>query len=197
MKKILLATAVVFAGTAAMAGNFDANEVNTTVNSGVLSFSLGTVGGELSTVETSATVASYALGRFDTTTEVGLTYGRLSDTLDLSVAYNLSTALNPSLTAYGTAEVSYVAPTADLGAGDAFFGPTVGLTYVASDKVDIFGEVSYAWNMSNSWASQGGAVEVGVDYSLTEQVSVTPSLVRTFNTGADETNAKLGLTFNF
>ena len=197
MKKILLATALVVAASAAFADNFDANQVNTTVNSGILSFSLGTVAGELTTVGTSATVAAYSIGNVNTSAEVSLTYGRLSDTFDLGVAYNLDTAVNPSLKAYGTAEVSYVTPTADLDAGDAFFAPTVGLSYAAAKHADVFGEVSYSWNMSNDWTSEGGAVEVGVDYALTEQLSITPSLVRSFNTGADETNAKLGLTFNF
>lgn len=200
MKNILLATALIASLSAtavAAAENFEATEVVTSFNSGLLKFSLGTVDGELNTVKTGANVAAYTLGNFDMSTDVSLSYGRLSDTLDLSVDYNAKTAVNPSLTVYGTAGVSYVTPTSDLSAGDAFFEPTLGASYAVAKKADAFAEVSYAWNMSDSWARDGGSVEVGVDYALSETATVTPSLVRTFDTGADTTNLKLELGFGF
>lgn len=199
MKKILLATALtasVFA-SAAMAADFEATGLTTTFNSGILSFSLGSVDGELTSVKTGANVAAYSLGRFDTTTDVSLSYGRLSDTFDLSVDYNVETAVNPSLTVYGTAGVSYVTPTSDLDGGDAYFDPTLGASYAAAKNVDVFADVSYSWNMSNDWSREGGELTVGVDYFASEQVTLTPSLVRTFDTGADATNLNLEVAFNF
>lgn len=198
MKTFMVTTALVaLMSTAAVAKDFEATEFVTTARSGALEFSIGTVDGDVSTFTTGATVAEYTLGRFETNVYTSLTYGRLTDTLDLTVEYNAQTALNARWAAYGTAALSYVTPTGDLGAGDVFVAPTLGVSYAASDRVNIFGDVTYTWNASNSWDSVGGALEVGVDYTLNEKVSVTPSLIRTFDTGADATNFKLEVAFNF
>jgi opacity protein-like surface antigen len=198
MKKIMFASALVaLMATTAAAEDFKATEFVTTARSGALEFSVGTVDGEVSTFTTGATVAEYTLGRFETNVYTSLTYGRLTDTLDLTLEYNAQTALNDRWTAYGTAAVSYVTPTGDLGAGDIFVAPTLGVSYSANDKLDVFGDVTYAWNASNNWSRTGGALEVGVDYAINERVSVTPSLVRTFDTGADATNFKLEVGFRF
>ena len=194
---MITAVAAAIMSTAAIAQDFKATEFVTTARSGALEFSIGTVDGDVSTFTTGATVAEYTLGRFDTNVYTSLTYGRLTDTLDLTVEYNAQTALNDRWTAYGTAALSYVAATGDLGAGDFFVAPTLGVSYAVNDRADVFGDVTYAWNASNDWARTGGALEIGVDYALNERVSVTPSLVKTFNTGADATNFKLEVGFSF
>jgi opacity protein-like surface antigen len=199
MMKTFMITAVAAAlmSTAAIAEDFSATEFVTTARSGALEFSIGTVDGDVSTFTTGATVAEYTLGRFETNVYTSLTYGRLTDTLDLTLEYNAQTALNDRWTAYGTAALSYVTPTGDLGAGDVFVAPTLGVSYAANDKLDVFGDVTYAWNASNNWNRTGGAFEIGVDYAINERVSVTPSLVRTFDTAADATNFKLEVGFRF
>jgi opacity protein-like surface antigen len=198
MKTFMFTTALVaLMSTAAVAEDFKATEFVTTARSGALEFSIGTVDGDVSTFTTGATVAAYTLGRFETNVYTSLTYGRLTDTLDLTVEYNAQTALNDRWTAYGTAALSYVTSTGDLGAGDIFAAPTLGVSYAASDRVNIFGDVTYAWNASNNWSRNGGALEIGVDYALNDRVSITPSLIRTFDTGSDATNFKLEVGFSF
>ena len=193
----LLATAAV-AQTAPAVEDFDANEFIATAKSGNLEFSLGTVDGELSTVKTGAYVAAWTLGAdIDTNVYTALTYDRLDETLAASAELNVQKALNQLFAVYGSAELSYVAPTADLDAGDTFVTPTVGAKYTFADGADVFAEVAYDWNVSNDWAQAGGAAEVGVDYFVTDRIAITPSLVRTFDTDADATNLKveLGLVF--
>ena len=193
----LLATAAV-AQTAPAVEDFDANEFIATAKSGNLEFSLGTVDGELSTVKTGAYVAAWTLGAdIDTNVYTALTYDRLDETLAASAELNVQKALNQLFAVYGSAELSYVAPTADLDAGDTFVTPTVGAKYTFADGADVFAEVAYDWNVSNDWAQAGGAAEVGVDYFVTDRIAITPSLVRTFDTDTDATNLKveLGLVF--
>lgn len=198
MKTFMFTTALVaIMSTAAFAEDFKATELVTTARSGALEFSIGTVDGDLSTFTTGATIAEYTVGRFETNVYTSLTYGRLTDTLDLTVEYNAQTALNDRWTAYGTAALSYVTPTGDFGTGEVFARPTVGFSYAASDRANIFGDVTYVWNASNNWSRNGGALEIGVDYALNDRVSVTPSLIRTFDTGADATNFKLEVAFSF
>ncbi len=197
--KTLMITSVFVAltSTTVMAADFAATEFVTTARSGALEFSIGTVDGKTSTFTTGATVAEYTLGRFETNVYTSLSYGRLTDTLDLTLEYNAQTALDSRWTVYGTAAVSYVTPTGNLGAGDIFVAPTLGAFYTVTDRLGLFGDVAYTWNTSNNWARSGGAVEVGLDYSLNDRVAITPSLVRTFNTGADATNFKLEVGFSF
>lgn len=198
MKTFVLATAIVFGATTAMAGNFDANELVTTFKSGKMELSLGAVDGKLNTVSTSVTdIAAYNLGRFDASLDLGLTYGRLDETLGVAATYNVSTALSPLANLYGSAELAYIAPTAKLSDGDVFATPTLGASYKVTDSVTAFGEVSYTWNASNKWAKTGGALELGADIFVADKVSIAPSLVRTFDTGSDSTNLKLEATFRF
>lgn len=200
MKTMLFATATaVLFSTAAFAGplDFEATQLVTTFESGNLELSLGTVDGDLDSVTTTARVAEYSLGRFDTTTDIILSYGRLSDTLSLGVEYGAETSLNGNWDAYGSATLAYVAPTGALGNGDAVFTPELGARYVVNKKLDTFADVQYSWNLSGGTAYEGGIFEVGVDYYATESITLTPSLVRTFDTGADATNVKLEAAFRF
>jgi hypothetical protein len=196
---MILSTVATFFAAASMttAKDFNDTEVVTTLRSGALEFSVGTVDGQLNTITTGATVASYTLGRFDTDTVVSLTYGRFADTFDFTLEYNVSTIIAPQWTAYGTAAVSYVTPTIDLSAGDVYVAPTLGVSYAVTDRLSVFTDVTYTWNVSNDWAATGGALELGVIYAVTDRVSVTPSLIRTFDTGMDSTNAKLEVALSF
>ena len=197
MKTLMLSTALVLAVSVAFAADFDANEVVVSAQSGGLEFSLGTVDGELNSVATTATFANYQLGRFDTSVDATVSYGRLDETLGVELEYNLSTDLNAQVELYGTAAVAYTAPTSDLGNGEVSVAPTLGAAYSINETLSAFGDVTYSWNVSNEWAREGGAVEVGVDYQVAQNVDITPSLVRTFDTGADTTNMKLELGLRF
>jgi opacity protein-like surface antigen len=198
MKTFMITTAAIAVlSTSALAADFDSNEFVVTAQSGGLELSLGTVDGDLSSVSTTGTFANYALGRFETSVDATLTYGRLDNTLGLELGYNMSTDLNDKVGVYGSAAVAYVAPTADLGAGDVFVAPTLGATYAVSETFGAFADVTYDWNASNDWTGTGGAVEVGVNYAVAQNVTLTPSLVRTFDTAVNETNLKLEVGFSF
>lgn len=197
MKTLMLTTALVLASTAAFAGDFDSNEVVLSAKSGGLKFSLGSVDGNLTSVSTTGTFANYQLGRFDSSADLSVTYGRADETLGAELAYNLSTDLNESLSLYGTAAVAYTAPTADLGDGVVTVAPTVGAAYSVTESLSVFSDVTYAWDATNDWAEQGGSLAIGADYAVSETVSIAPSVIRTFNTGADATNMKVEATLRF
>jgi outer membrane protein W len=197
MKTFMITTAVASVlATATLAEDFKSNEVILSAKSGNLELSLGTVEGKLNTVSTTANFANYKLGRFDTSVDATVAY-MLNDTLGLELEYNLATALNDKVGVYGSAAVGYIAPTSSLSDGDVFAGPTVGATYTVTDKLDTFAEVAYAWNVSDDWSRTGGALEVGVDYAMTKDVHVTPSLVRTFDSVDNSTNLKLEVGMSF
>ena len=200
MKTIILSTAFAFVAGAAMAADTDwnATQFATTFQSGQFELSLGTVDGELNTVSTTATdLVAYNLGIFDTSLNVGLTYGRLDETLAVSAKYGLSVALNPVANVYGSSKLAYVTPTADLGEGKVYTTPTIGASYTVIDGVTTFAEVSYDWNVSDDWERLGGALQVGADFFVAESVTLTPSVVRTFDTGADATNLKVEAALRF
>jgi hypothetical protein len=193
----IIATAIFATTATASANDFKATEFVATAYSGALEFSLGTVDGELNTITTGATIAEYQLGQFDTLVYTSLEYGRLSNTLDLSLEYKAQTEIAPALILYGSTTVSYVAPTTDLSAGDVFVAPKLGVAYAATDSVGLFGDVEYSWNASNSWTRSGGVLEVGLDYNVSDSIVITPSVLRTFDTAADTTNFKLELGLRF
>lgn len=197
MKTLMLTTALVLASTAAFAGDFDSNEVVLSAKSGGLKFSLGSVDGNLTSVSTTGTFANYQLGRFDSSADLSVTYGRADETLGAELAYNLSTDLNESLSLYGTAAVAYTAPTADLGDGNVTVAPTVGAAYSLTESLSVFSDVTYAWDATNDWTEQGGSLAIGADYAVSETVSIAPSVIRTFNTSADATNMKVEATLRF
>jgi opacity protein-like surface antigen len=198
MKTFMTTTAIaLFIASTAAAQDFKATEYRSTFASGALQFSLGTVEGELETIATGATVANYSIGALENFVYTELEYNRAVSTLALTLEYGVFAELDSRFAAYGTAAVSYITPTASLGSGDFYVAPTLGVSYAALDNLSIFGDVTYTWNASNSWAREGGAVEVGVAYSLTDNFSVIPSLVRTFDTGANTTNVKIETVFRF
>jgi opacity protein-like surface antigen len=198
MTKIMFVSAVAALMTStALAQDFNATQFVTTVRSGSLEFSVGSVDGRLNTFTTGATIAEYTLGRFDTNVYTSFTYGRLTNTLDLTLEYNLRTSLGSNWSAYGTAAVSYVTPTNNLGSGEVFVSPTLGLSYAVNDRLSLFGDVTHSWNASQSWNRVGGVLEIGADYAVNDRVSITPSLLRTFNTASDATNFRLEVGFRF
>jgi hypothetical protein len=183
--------------TSALAENFEANEFITTARSGAFEFSIETIDGEITAFKTGATVFEYTFGSFDAYLYSSLTYGRFTDTLNLTFEYNLKTEIDSRWILYGTTAISYVTPTISLSNGDVFFIPTIGISYALNDNFDVFGDITYSWNVSNDWNYQDGLIEIGIDYALNDRVSITPSIIRTFNTSMDTTNFRFEVGFNF
>jgi hypothetical protein len=73
----------------------------------------------------------------------------------------------------------------------------VGANYVVAEKLSVFTEVSYDFNASQDWTQQGGEATLGLDYAVNDSLSVRPSIVRSFDTGADETNLNVALALSF
>jgi hypothetical protein len=199
MKNLMITTAL-FAtvSTAAIAEDFKANQYVTTFTSGSLEFSLGAVETDLTTVTTTAVgVATYSFGAVDTSLDLSFGYDLDEDAVTTAATLNASTAPTPLLTVYGSAELAYVADTGALSDGEVFVSPTVGTAYAVSDSAAVFAEVGYAWNASDNWVADGGEVEVGVDFAASEAFTISPSLVRTFDTTDNATNFKVEATLRF
>lgn len=191
------AAAALLMASVASAENFKETQFRTVLQAGNMEFSMGTVQGELDTIETRFSVARYTLGNFDNEVMLGVGYGRLTDTLAFTMDYNVETSFDERFGAYGIMSLAYVTPTGALDAGDLFVTPTLGLSYALTPEASVYGDVSYTWVATNAWAQDGGAVELGLVYDLTDSFSMNPAIVRTFNTESDRTNFKLELTYRF
>lgn len=195
--KRLSLIAALFAGTAATAGDFDNTVAAVSMETDTLYFSAETVDGDLSSLETGLTMLRYSTTQFDADLYTFVRYERLGDNMVTGLEYTMSRDIKPGFNVYGTAAVNYVTPNADLGDGDFYLAPFVGTEYEVVRNVGVFGEVGYGWNMSNDFAENGGWVEGGVDFGVTENMSVRTSLIQTFDTANDEANAKVEAVFRF
>ena len=93
--------------------------------------------------------------------------------------------------------VSYTTSDASLTSGDWVLEPTVGLAHSVSDKVSVYGEISYEWGMSNDWDSIGGTVEAGLPILVSDRLTLTPSVSRGFDGLSKDWNAKLTASIQF
>lgn len=195
MKKILITTALVFAGTAAMAADFDNNSVDLVLERDNVTFGVSTLGGEATDLSFGVAVLPYAVMGAEADLTLGAEYGIQSEDITLSAAYALSKNIN-QLNLNGAVKAAY---TIESGAGEGTWvvTPSVGANYRVNDKLAAFSKVSYDWDASNDWASAGGSVEVGARVGITDDLALTPSLVRSFDTGADETNLNLEVALRF
>ena len=196
MKTLMIASAFAAAlSTAAFAEDFDNTGVNVVLERDNLTFGVDAVGGEATSLSIGVAVLPHAVGGADADVTLGFEYGIQSEDLKFSAAYGLTKNYG-KLSAYADAEAAYtIASGAD--AGDWDVTPTIGTAYRVNDKLTAFGEVAYTWEASNDWTANGGTVEAGARYALSDDLALTPSLVRTFDTGADETNLNLEVALRF
>ena len=195
MKNILLATALVFAGTAAIAADFDNNGVNLVLERDNLTFGIDTVAGEATELSVGVAVLPHTVVGADADLTFGAAYNIQNEDFTLSAEYGLSKKFN-QLNVYGSAEAAYtIAAGANNGGWEAT--PTVGAAYQVNDKLTAFTEVSYTWDASDDWTQVGGEVEAGARYAINDDIAFTPSVTRSFDTGADETNLNLEVGLRF
>lgn len=196
MKNILIATtfASVLA-TASVAADFDNNGVSVILERDNVTFGLDTVDGEATALSFGTTIMPHTVLGADADLTLGAEYGVISEELTFSAAYELSKRYG-QVNTYVDLEAAY---TVDSGDTDGVWEatPTVGASLAVNDKLAAFGEVSYTWDASNDWAQAGGSAEIGARYAVTDAVALTPSLVRSFDTGADETNLNLSVALRF
>lgn len=206
MKTLVIAAAMALGITsAASADDFDTNLLTTTVTDGKLEFTATTnVGsdfdgvGDVWTLGAGAYVLEYDLGRGESEVFVFGEYTELNDQGVGTVgAEYIYTEVNNGATLEVAGQVAYVADTSDFGNGDVFVTPRVGLEFMASEQFALFGEVGYTWNASEDFAQAGGYGELGVDFGLTESLSLRPSVVKPFDTANDDAYAAIELEFQF
>jgi hypothetical protein len=190
MKTLMIASAVSLslAGSVS-AADFDQTGVSLVLERDNLTFGIDTVDGEATALTFGVAVLPHTVLGADADVTLGFEYGVVTEDLTFSAAYGLSKHYG-KVNVYGDVEAAYTVASGDTD-GDWTATPTVGAAYAVNDKLSAFGEVSYTWTVSDDWAREGGAVEVGARYSLTDTISLTPSLVHTFDTGNDATNFNL------
>lgn len=197
MKTTIMASAVAaMLATSAAAGDFDTNKVTLQFNRDNIVGKLGVTDGEATDLSVGAYILPHTVLGADADVYVSTSYGIVSEDLTFGATYGLQKKLNDKLTAYGSLEAAYtVASGGTDGAWEVT--PLAGASYSFNEKLSAFGEVSYAFDATNDWAQDGGLLEVGADYALADGIFVRPSLTRSFDTGADETNAALTIGVSF
>jgi len=121
---------------------------------------------------------------------------RGADTLYGRVEYNFGSEVIADLAVYGSAAVQYETDT-KLSGGTLTFDPSVGTSYGVTDRIAVFAEVGYTWELNQAKRDLGGYIEVGMPIAVTDQMNLTPSISRSFRAGNDETTANLNMTFQF
>lgn len=200
MKNLLFAVAAIFTmsfASTASADNFKNNTFSVSAVSGALGFTLDGNKDGLTEAEVSAGVLAYSIGSFDTDVSVAFKYNLDSNTIGLRGEYGIGTEIANGFAMYGVAAVEYATTAGDLGTGDFLLDPTLGVAYHVTDRVSMFGEVGYTWDMSNSFNKLGGSAEVGVVFLATDAVSIIPSISREFDTGNNDYNLNIGVVFAF
>ena len=194
----LTASAAFAESLAPVSENFDNTVVSVTANVGNYSFSIeGTKDTGFTQLGASAEVLAYTMGdSVSNTLDVYATWYHSDDQVGLGADYTVTYTAD-ALAVYGVANVEYVAVEGDLNDGDFFTAPTLGASYQLTDAVGAYTEVSYAWNASDDFAKVGGAVELGTNIALADNVALTPALVRTFDTANDTTQLHVGLSLDF
>lgn len=196
MKSVLMAAAAAAVlGTAAVADDFDNTAATLELYRNNVAYSLGTVAGEATTLGVDVAIIPHEVLGATADLTLGAEYGIVSEELTFSAAYGVSKQFN-AVTAYGQMGAAY---TVASGSADGVWvaTPLVGASYTFNDRLSAFGEVSYSWDASNDWTTQGGMAEIGAVYNIQSGLYVQPSVTRSFDTAADETNValKVGLAF--
>lgn len=201
MKKLLLATVAVFGlATASFAENFDNTSLTVVASSDTLDYKLHADStNELTGLSVGFYAFPYTIGEtVDANMYVELGYGRMDESLNVDLEYQLKTNLTPYTRAYGALSAEYYISADNVDSeGALVFAPYVGLAHDLNPKLSVFAETGYDWEVTNDWAQNGGYVEVGGSYMLTDTVYFQPSVVRTFDTAANDTQAKLEIGFAF
>lgn len=190
--------AFITGSSAAFAGDFDNNTIGLQMFSGSMDYSIDADKNGLTELEIGYTAFEYVIGediysdvRFALSTDISQ-----PDNVTLLGQYNVSKYITDDLLAYGTAEVGYTT-VSSFSNGVWYVEPTVGAAYAFTDTVAVYGEVAYAWDMSNSFNTIGGSVEIGLPISINESFIVTPSVSKAFDTNSDDMNFRLETTLFF
>ena len=181
--------------TAVSAAEFGDTGASVVLERNNMTLGVASVAGEATSLSFGVAVLPHGALGADADMTLGLGYGIITEDLTFSAAYGLSKHYD-KLNVYGNVEAAYTVASGEAN-GDWDVTPTVGTAYRVNDKLAVFGEASYSWDVSNDWNSTGGALEVGTRYALSDDIAFTPSIVRTFDTGADATNLNVEVALRF
>lgn len=191
--KLLLATALFSTlATGSMAADFDATSFTIEASKGNVIASVTTVDNAETTLGVGVYVFPHSIAGADANVLLSLDYATKSEDFQVAAEYNLSKEVSPFATLYGSLEAAYVDST-----NDWHISPTLGAAYAVTDPLSVFAEVSYRYNATNDWAKEGGTVELGVDYALTDVFYVRPSFVQTFDAPSNDVNFALTVGASF
>ena len=171
--------------------------LSVTAISGPLDFNVEGNRDGVTELETGLTVFDHSYGGVDAAVRFALgTDVRGTDSLYGRVEYNFVSEVTDRIAVYGSIATQYDTNT-KLESGLWTFDPTLGAAYGLTDRVSVFAEVGYAWELNQGKRDLGGVVEVGVPVAVTDSLYVTPSVSRTFRTDANDTAANLNFTYQF
>lgn len=188
MKYILytLAMLMLFSTNSATAQNFTNNLVAVSIVSGNLDTAIEANALGITDLSFGYTTLHHNIGSANGSVRLALgTTGTSLNNVYGEARYNLSADLARAFQLYGGTSLRYQV------GGTWAVQPHVGLSYDVAANLSIFTEVQNTWTFTNAFASAGGEVKLGVDYKLTDSFTLTPAIVRSFNTGADATNFRL------
>ena len=171
--------------------------VSVTAIAGPLDFNVEGNRDGVTELEAGLSVFDHSYGGVDAAVRFALgTDVRGTDSLYGRVEYNFGSEVTDSIAVYGSIATQYDTNT-KLEGGLWTFDPTLGAAYGLTDRVSVFAEVGYTWELNQTKRDLGGIVEVGIPVAVTDSLYVTPSISRTFRTDANETAANLNLTYQF
>jgi hypothetical protein len=192
LHKLMIATTAMFAiGTAASADT----TVTTNVETNGMKFAISSDLNGDNSVGAGIYVLQHNVGKSHAEVFVSGAYSA-DEMASVGAEYVLTTYAIGTTIELGT-EVMYVAAVNDFSNGDVMVTPSVNVAYNIAPRVDVFSEVGYTLKANDGFTGQGGNVELGVDFAMSDTVTLTPSVVRSFNTTNDDTHAALEIGFKF
>lgn len=205
MKFAITALAALGVASVAYADNFDTNLLTTTVTTKNLEFSASTTVdneakgfGDNYALGAGAYLVSYELA--GGTSEVFI-FGQFGEVNNdefgvLGAEYIWTTATTGSTTLELTGQTTYVMFD-NYDNGDVYVTPSANLSVDVVPGLTAFGEVGYTWNASEDLTRSGGYGEVGLNYTLSDTLTIRPSIVQPFDTANEDAFAAVELGLNF
>ena len=196
MNKIYaIAAMLALFGTSVLADDFDATSYTISARSGVMDFSVDGGSDGITSIATGVSGLSHNLGALQAGVRGELSYNLDADAIGVRGEYNVEYAT--AVTLYGTAAVEYSTSDASLKGGDWMFEPTVGVSHAFTDRISVYAETAYAWDLSNSWDRLGGSVTAGLDVYLTDTLTLSPSISRGYDGVSKDWNANIEAAIRF
>lgn len=199
MKKLLLTTSTIFglATSVALAEDFENTTVETVVYADNLQFAVsGDNNDGINAASAGITFMPYQLSTVNANLYAELEYGFFTDDFTVTGEYQMNRSFAFG-DVYGAASTEYTAHEDNFDDGEWTLSPYAGVTYILNDNITTFAEVGYSWNMSQNWDKVGGYGEIGVDFSINENITLKPSIFDTFDTAYDSTQMNLTMVFQF